>query len=221
MEWASLIDDRVQTTTWDMDQVVDKSVVEEIMDEVHRRSASKQNVVRYEINIFDWSDTEFINHFNNFCQRDPRTPNAQYNTQVLAPYLLVFTRRKDAPWNREGDPSHTIDLQTQVYNRHMITAMEIGIASTNIMLSAKTKGLDSGFCNCMDWEYEHLDKIKEKLNIDDMKDLYVAVGLGVGSTSTRKTYNPHTKEMNMSYTDVGNMWKNEPKPEKQKYIKFA
>ena len=104
MDWEKLIDARVQTTTWDMDKEVSKDVIEEIMSEVHKRSASKQNLVRYNIHIFDWSDTEFRNHFNEFCIREPYKIPVEYNTQVLAPYLIIFTRR-NVYWNREGDPS--------------------------------------------------------------------------------------------------------------------
>ena len=67
MDWNQLIESRVQTTTWDLEKEVSKETVESIMDEVHKRSASKQNLVRYEIQIFDWSDTEFRNHFNELC----------------------------------------------------------------------------------------------------------------------------------------------------------
>ena len=49
-----------------------QDVVEEIMSEVHKRSSLKQNLVRYNIHIFDWSDTEFRNHFNEFCIREPK-----------------------------------------------------------------------------------------------------------------------------------------------------
>ena len=52
MDWETLIDERVQTTTWDMNKEVSKDIVDEIMSEVHKRSASKQNVVRYNIHIY-------------------------------------------------------------------------------------------------------------------------------------------------------------------------
>ena len=71
MDWETLINERVQTTTWDMDKEVSKDVVEEIMSEVHKRSSSKQNLVRYNIHIF--IITEFRNHFNEFCIREPKT----------------------------------------------------------------------------------------------------------------------------------------------------
>ena len=100
MDWETLINERVQTTTWDMSKEVSKDVVEEIMSEVHKRSSSKQNLVRYNIHIFDWSDTEFRNHFNEFCIREPYKTPVEYNTQVLAPYLIIFTRR-NVYWNRD------------------------------------------------------------------------------------------------------------------------
>tara|TARA_B100000941_G_scaffold283526_1_gene253159 strand:- start:510 stop:1172 length:663 start_codon:yes stop_codon:yes gene_type:complete len=219
MDWETLIDERVQTTTWDMNKEVSKDIVDEIMSEVHKRSASKQNVVRYNIHIFDWSDTEFRNHFNEFCIRDPYKTPVEYNTQVLAPYLFIFTRRKEAYWNRAGDPNIVTDLETQIYNRHLSSSMETGIASANIILSAKAKGLDTGYCQCFDWNYKNIDAIIEKLEVEDIKDIYLSLGLGYGS-SLKRTLNLHTNQWFNTFAHVGKMWEIESKPEKDNYIKF-
>lgn len=222
MDWEKLIDARVQTTTWDMDKEVSKDVVEEIMSEVHKRSASKQNLVRYNIHIFDWSDTEFRNHFNEFCIREPYKTPVEYNTQVLAPYLIIFTRR-NVYWNREGDPSKLghpdTDFETQVYNTHFTSSMETGIASANIILSAKAKGLDTGYCQCFNWNYEHVNSIKEKLEVDNIKDIYLSLGLGYGS-SLKRTLNLHKNQWVNTFANVGKMWDIERKPDKDEYIKF-
>ena len=222
MDWEKLIDARVQTTTWDMDKEVSKDVIEEIMSEVHKRSASKQNLVRYNIHIFDWSDTEFRNHFNEFCIREPYKTPVEYNTQVLAPYLIIFTRR-NVYWNREGDPSKLghpdTDFETQVYNTHFTSSMETGIASANIILSAKAKGLDTGYCQCFNWNYEHVNSIKEKLEVDNIKDIYLSLGLGYGS-SLKRTLNLHKNQWVNTFANVGKMWDIERKPDKDEYIKF-
>ena len=222
MDWEKLIDARVQTTTWDMDKEVSKDVVEEIMSEVHKRSASKQNLVRYNIHIFDWSDTEFRNHFNEFCIREPYKTPVEYNTQVLAPYLIIFTRR-NVYWNREGDPSKLghpdTDFETQVYNTHFTSSMETGIASANIILSAKAKGLDTGYCQCFNWNYEHVNSITEKLEVDNIKDIYLSLGLGYGS-SLKRTLNLHKNQWVNTFANVGKMWDIERKPDKDEYIKF-
>ena len=222
MDWEKLIDARVQTTTWDMDKEVSKDVIEEIMSEVHKRSASKQNLVRYNIHIFDWSDTEFRNHFNEFCIREPYKTPVEYNTQVLAPYLIIFTRR-NVYWNREGDPSKLghpdTDFETQVYNTHFTSSMETGIASANIILSAKAKGLDTGYCQCFNWNYEHVNSITEKLEVDNIKDIYLSLGLGYGS-SLKRTLNLHKNQWVNTFANVGKMWDIERKPDKDEYIKF-
>ena len=222
MDWETLINERVQTTTWDMNKEVSKDVVEQIMSEVHKRSSSKQNLVRYNIHIFDWSDTEFRNHFNEFCIREPYKTPVEYNTQVLAPYLIIFTRR-NVYWNREGDPSTLghpqTDFETQVYNTHFTSSMETGIASANIVLSAKAKGLDTGYCQCFNWNYEHVDAITEKLEVDNIKDIYLSLGLGYGS-ALKRTMNLHTNQWVNTFAHVGKMWEIERKPEKDEYIKF-
>ena len=223
MDWNQLIESRVQTTTWDLEKEVSKETVESIMDEVHKRSASKQNLVRYEIQIFDWSDTEFRNHFNELCIREPYKTPVEYNTQVLAPWLIIFKRRKNIHWNRAGDLTSDypdIDYSTELFNRFVPSSLETGIASANIILSAKAKGLDTGYCACFNWEYEHANVIKEKLEIDDPKDVYVSLGLGYGS-SLKRTLNLHTNQWHNTFAHVGNMWEREPKPNKDDYIKFA
>lgn len=222
MNWETLINERVQTTTWDMDKEVSKDVIEEITSEVHKRSASKQNLVRYNIHIFDWSDTEFRNHFNEFCIREPYKTPIEYNTQVLAPYLIIFTRR-NVYWNRGGAPSKSghpdTDFETQVYNTHFTSSMETGIASANIILSAKAKGLDTGYCQCFNWNYEHVNVITEKLEVDNIKDIYLSLGLGYGS-SLKRTLNLHKNQWVNTFANVGKMWEKEPKPNKDDYIKF-
>ena len=222
MDWNQLIESRVQTTTWYLEKEVSKDTVESIMDEVHKRSASKQNLVRYEIQIFDWSDTEFRNHFNELCIREPYKTPVEYNTQVLAPWLIILKRRDGIHWNRAGDqPGYPdLDYSTQLYNRFVPSAMETGIASANIILSAKAKGIDTGYCQCFNWEYEHANVILDKLGVDDAKDVYVSLGLGHGS-SLKRTLNLHTNQWYNTFAHVGNMWEREPKPNKEDYIKFA
>lgn len=223
MDWIDLIESRVQTTTWDLEKEITKETVETIMDEVHKRSASKQNLVRYEIQIFDWSDTDFRNHFNELCIREPYKTPVEYNTQVLAPWLIILKRREGIHWNRAGDLTSDypdIDYSTQLYNRFVPSAMETGIASANIILSAKAKGLDTGYCQCFNWNYEHSNVIKEKLGITDPNDVYVSIGLGHGS-SLKRTLNLHTNQWHNTFAHVGSMWEKEPKPNKEDYIKFA
>ena len=42
MDWETLINERVQTTTWDMSKEVSKDIVDEIMSEVHKRSSQNK-----------------------------------------------------------------------------------------------------------------------------------------------------------------------------------
>ena len=97
--------------------------------------------------------------------------------------------------------------------------METGIASANIILSAKAKGLDTGYCQCFDWNYKNINAIIEKLEVEDIKDIYLSLGLGYGS-SLKRTLNLHTNQWFNTFAHVGKMWEIESKPEKDNYIKF-
>ena len=216
--WKSLISNRKQTTSWDMSRDVDSSILEDIMQEVHERSPSKQNISQYEIHIFDWSDLEFRNHFNEFTVKDPNSEHRLYNTQTLAPYLIILTRRKDAPWDRYNAVIKQ-DFLVDLYNKYTLSSMEIGFAAMNIMLSAAHKGLDTGLCACVDWDYEHIEYIMSRLEITDIKDIYLSIGVGYGS-SDKKTLNTYNNELVYANVNDGKMWKIEPKPNIESYIKF-
>jgi len=219
MEWSQLIDDRKQTSSWNMDKEVTVDTINEIMAEVHRRSPSKQNVVQYDINVIGWDDKEFRNHFKQFTLKEPLQEDSLYNTQILAPWLLIFTRRQDAPIDRYTPGTSCADLITQFWNEFSLVGCEVGMAGMNVALSASAKGLDTGFCKCFDWNYKHSDVILEKLGISDLKDIHLSMGLGYGS-SDKRTLDLTTNEFVNSEVRAGNLWKIEPKVAMDTYVKF-
>ena len=218
MEWSQLIDDRKQTSSWDMDREVSVDTINEIMAEVHRRSPSKQNVVQYDISIIGWDNKEFRNHFKQFTLKEPEQVDSLYNTQILAPWLLIFTKRQDAPIDRYT-PSVNKDLMTAMYNEYSLVGCEVGMAAMNISLSAASRGLSTGFCKCFDLNYEHSSNILEYLGINELKDIHLSMGLGYGS-SEKRTLDLTTNEIVNSEVRAGNLWKIEPKVSMDTYIKF-
>lgn len=218
MNWEQLIDDRTQTSSWDMDREVSVDILNDIMDEIHRRSPSKQNIVQYNINIIGWDDIEFRNKFKEFTIKDPTAEQPMYNTQTLAQYLIVLTKRAEAPFDRNDDSVET-DLTTHWYNKFALPGIEIGMAAVNIAMSAKDKGLDTGFCRCFDWNYEHIDDIVEYLGVESPFDIHLSIGIGYGSDSKR-TLDKTTDQQVYSEVRSGTMWQVEPKPNKTTYVKF-
>ena len=218
MNWEQLIDDRTQNSSWDMDREVSVDILKDIMNEIHRRSPSKQNLVQYNINIIGWDDIEFRNKFKEFTVKDPKSEYPIYNTQTLAPYLIVLTKRAEAPLDRFEDAVET-DLIVDWYNKFALPGIEIGMAAVNIAMSAKDKGLDTGFCRCFDWNYEHIGDIIEHLGVQSPLDIHLSIGIGYGSDSKR-TLDKTTNQQVYSEVRAGTMWQAEPKPAMDEYIKF-
>ena len=73
-----------------------------------------------------------------------------FNPQVLAPYLFVFSPRLhiNTDYNKEYQ-----DINSQ--HRRYFTYLEVGMASYVASQSAISKGLDYGFCGCIQQEVEH------------------------------------------------------------------
>jgi hypothetical protein len=213
--WKELIEARAQTTSWDLDYPVNIDVIKELNDEVHRRSPSKQNGVRYKMHWFDWSNTAIRNDFYEFAvDRDHLLPeNYRYNSQVLANWIVVFTSNLSSftdPDNGLKDSKHRSDL---------IGHLEIGLASYFIIHGAKARGLDSGFCRCFDYQFKDKNRINEVLDIESTDDVFLILGLGKAKEKNiGTTLNLHTNIQVDSLSDRGLKWATEPKPDPENYI---
>jgi len=207
--WKQLIDVRKQTHSWDMDREVNRQDIDDIFSELHRRVPVKQNRVHYKISVLDYSDPEFRDTYYNFCV-DRDNPNPQYNPQVLAPYLLVFSFRNpgefDADFSGHGFGEYAKQL----------SCIETGLAADFIVHAAASRGLNCGFCRCYDTKFRP-DQIASKLGIDSVHNIIVSMGIGYASEEN-KTLNPHTGKMVDSFHDQ--KWRTEPKPAMNDYIKF-
>jgi hypothetical protein len=206
--WKQLIEQRKQTHAWDMDRAVSKEDITELLAELHRRAPVKQNRCHYNISVVDMSDTDFRNKYYEFAV-DRDNPDPQFNPQVLAPYMLVFS------WRDPG--SFAADFSAPSSFQKWLSHLEIGIASFFITHAAAARELDAGYCKCYDTESQFAPEIVEKLGLDSIHDIYLTVGIGYG-TDARETLNPHTNKMVPAPFDE--KWKTEPKPDMSDYIKF-
>lgn len=213
--WKELIDARIQTTSWDLDYLVNIDVIREIVDEVHRRAPSKQNGVRYKMHLLDWSNTELRNDLYEFAvdRNQPSLEYYHYNSQVLANWLVVFTSKLSS----FADP--TTSLTDDKNRSDLIGHLEIGLASYFLIHGATARGLDSGFCRCYDYSYSNGDRICKALDIEQTDDVFLMIGIGKAKTENiETTLNLHTGLEVDSQSDRGFKWQTEPKPEMSEYI---
>lgn len=208
--WKHLIDTRQQTHSWDMERQVNRQDIDDIFDELHRRSPVKQNRVHYNISVVDFSDPEFRNHYYEFCV-DRDNPNHQYNPQVLGHYLLVFTFRDPGNFSADFSGNGFDEYAKQ------LSCIETGLAGDFIVHAAAARGLNCGFCRCYDTSYSGRDTIASKLGINSVDDIILSIGLGYRSEK-QETFNPYSQKMVPAPWDE--KWKTEPKPGLSEYVKF-
>jgi hypothetical protein len=213
--WKELIETRTQTTTWNLDYNLDIETIKELSEEIHRRSPSKQNRVRYEMHWLDWSNPELRNEIYEFCV-SRNEEKLHYNPQVLANWIVVFTAKKYYyPEEETGHDKFTANL-------------EVGLASHMLIHGAKVRGLETGFCKCFDYNYQNVDVIKKAFDLQDIDNLYLIVGVGKENKTyiddtplndrEETTLNLYTGERVSSYKGNGYKWQTEPKPDPADYI---
>lgn len=208
MDWQDLIQQRQQTFIFEETQP-DISLIEQICEEVHTRCPSKQNRVKYNLHILDWSDADLRMDLYAHTDRNPSDPaSCKYNPQVLAPYLFIWTER-DVEQRFERDGVRI--LNAEYSDSHWSTRqaeMEIGICSMFTALAAADKGLQSGFCKCIQAE-----KIEGKYGFTPI----LMMGIGYAKKNDPVSYFCPVLKKDMPVpSDAWN-----PKPEVDQYIFYS
>jgi hypothetical protein len=128
------------------------------------------------------------------------------NPQVLAPWLLAFSFR----FLEDDSIDLNHELKDATYARQVMQN-EIGIASMFAMLSAHNKGLDTGFCACIQ---DH-PGITKMLGHDAENEIVLFVGIGYKKQDETHYYNP------LIHSLVGVPNKNvDTKPTISRYVKY-
>ena len=127
MDWHDIIRRKKQIKYFEKEKI-DSSVIREIFDEFHEHCPSKQNMTPYTITVIPNKGNKELKtqiFYDTWCNSEDS--NDVRNTQVLAPYTLLF----------KG-----------VGSNKMLSHIEIGIASTFIAYAAVNRGLEISFCAC-------------------------------------------------------------------------
>jgi len=213
--WQHIIEERMQTSNWNLDVPVTRETMQDIMDELHRRTPCKQNQVHFGMHLLDWSNTDLRNEIYEMAV-DRDNPNTKhYNSQTLAHWVVIFTGRIPTPMSYDYSERNKNLLFLS------LSAMEIGLASHMLIYSAAARGLQCGFCRCLDFDYPGWEtKILPSLGLEYPDQVQLVMGVGVASDDIYKTYNPHTQKFVSAFKEQGNKWAVEPKPAQDTYINW-
>lgn len=163
--WISILENKKQCATW-ADESVDVEIINKILDNVYKHTNSKQNKFPYNIYVVDRSDIELRKKiFTATIDLDKNGKPVHVNTQVLAPYLLIFTPR-DALLNDSDIPDYN-------YLTRM-ASIEIGLSAMIVALNASVYGYSVGFCSC--FNDEHMKSLQDALNTDHSILLILGIG---------------------------------------------
>jgi hypothetical protein len=139
--WQKSASLRINTYKW-KDTAPNIDMIQSIMEDLHKYSPSKQNGVRYHVDVYRNDNEENRNKIYR-AHAAGSDDNARHNPQVLAPWLLFFSLRSAA----EKKPEYS---KVDFY-------MDLGIAVSNVIYSASSKGLDTGLSRCINYPQELQD----------------------------------------------------------------
>jgi len=193
MEWLDLIEARHTTFAWHEDRIPDRSIIDEVLNEVYQHIPSKNLQFPYQVRLLRNDDVNIRKEIFTICHRnaDLQAEDDPGNPQVLAPWLLGFNARWCADTEvryeensergkvdgfgkgnlRTNDPS---GYQTQTEN------IEIGLFSAYIMLALANRGIQSGMCQNVCNNYEMMAQIFKLAEDDRALDFRFIMGIGYG-----------------------------------------
>lgn len=176
MDWKQIIENRHQCFVF-KDIAPEKTIIDQILNEMHTKCPSKQNRVIYKLHVLDWADTQLRLDLYKGTERDSKNFPRLRNPQVLAPYLFIWTKRtlEDKIDIHTGGYLNPEYSDQNIFDQQL--HMEVGISSIFVNLSAVEKGLSCGFCKCI---HNH-DEVNKKYGIDPI--LYLGVGFKKDSST--------------------------------------
>ena len=174
--WETIIKTRQQTFLFN-EEVPDRRIIDKILWELHEFCPSKQRKTPYRIDVLDWTNDQLRRDVYAGTYTPDKNPD-RLNSQTLAPYLLVFSKRDLT----EEEIGMNDELNDWVHF-HNIAWNEIGMASMFVAMSALSNGIDHGFCACIR-DAKEICKRFPNMEQKDGPLLY----MGLGYRSTAKTY---------------------------------
>lgn len=145
-KWIDIISSRSTTFSW-TDELIPKEVIQEVCEEVHKYCPSKNRKIPYIVEVIRNTDYQQRKDLHIGCHRntDFGIDEDKGNPQVLAPTLLVFSKRDV----EEAETRYqTIEKRVEdgIANTDNI---EIGMAALSFLYGLTSRGWDTGLCQCV------------------------------------------------------------------------
>ncbi len=215
MDFNSLLKSRRQTFLFS-NKAPEKEKIDSILDAMHNYTPSKQNRIRYDITVFKNDDQEkkLEIYKAGRSEKIEVSSNARYNPQLLAPWLIFFNKRSDVT-NYSGYD----DKQKAPSNIEL--GMDIGLASSYIILKAIDLGLSYGYCACTPYSDEY---IKPIIKYTGDRKSFGRLIICLGYPLDEKDIKYSDKGIPQYYCPIYKRWELIPaqtfKPEKDEYIRY-
>ena len=146
MDLVSVLESRRQTFLFN-DNVPSKAMINEILDAVHQYAPSKQNRIRYNIEVYRNDDPEKRMKIYEAGKSSPVRKDARHNPQLLAPWLLFLSNRDVK--NQGHSMKGFVETEPNEIPSEGEIGMDIGLAASYIILKAIDMGLNYGYCACI------------------------------------------------------------------------
>lgn len=213
MEWIDIINQRHTTFAW-TDDVVDKTIIEDVFFETYNHIPSKNLQFPYTIISYRNANQNIKKEVMNICHRNNnKSVDEDFgNPQLLAPWLIIFIGRNVSNLSNRYEKNLVVSSHAQ----NDLQNLEIGMVSLFLSLSFASRGIQTGFCRCI----RDKNKLGNLFNIDQPVEFIMGVGYGKDN-KTRYSYNdPRTDNLQMIPYKPINAGKVYPRPDFDEIFKF-
>lgn len=195
MDWKDIIEARETTFIW-RDEVPSKDLIMDVLEEVHTHIPSKNLMFPWQVHLLRNDDPAIRKELMTICHRNSTRPIATDpgNPQMMAPWILGFSTRWVTDLEGRFDPAKdrakldgfghgakrsNMDKgaskgQTQSEN------IEIGITLAYLMLAFANRGIQTGMCQNICYNYERGAEIFDIYKDPRAMELRFVMGVGYG-----------------------------------------
>jgi len=194
-KWVDIISNRSTTFSW-TEEEIPADVMEEVAREVWKYCPSKNRKMPYIIDIIRGPKDEETRkqlHLNSHRNTDKSVEEDKGNPQVLAPTLIVFSKRN----------VHDLETRFQtIEHREPLGVantdnIEIGMVALSFIHALTARGWDTALCQCV----RSRSRTAEILGTHGKTDLVIGVGRRnyIDSATGKESMYPHYVDPRIGY----------------------